>query len=246
MRSLLMVPAVLIGAAWLQTAAAQGETTVAYSADYVLETAEGAMRGRIYATPGMERREDLTPDGGTMVSIRREDKNLLWMLIPSERMYMEIKTGEMAAGSERTPSPEEYQTEMTTEGREEVAGVMTTKSKVIMTSADGSKMGGFWWTTDEGVLIKMDVLSIAAGEKIRMKRELTNVQIAPQPADLFEIPSGYVSMSAAIGGGLLGLGRRGNTDEAQSGEGENEPAEDDQKKRRIGIGGALRGVLGGR
>lgn len=244
MRSLLMVPAALIGTAWLQTAAAQGETTVAYSADYVLETAEGAMRGRIYATPGMERREDLTPDGGTMVSIRREDKDLLWMLIPAERMYMEIKTGEMAAGSERTPSPEEYQTEMTTEGREEVGGVMTTKSKVIMTAADGSKMGGFWWTTDEGVLIKMDVLSVAAGEKIRMKRELTNVQLGSQPADLFEIPAGYVSMSAAIGGSLLGLGSRGNADE--SGAAEGEPAEGDQKKRRIGIGGALRGVLGGR
>lgn len=247
MRFLMMVPALLAGAVWVATARAQGET-VPYAADYVLETADGAMRGRIYVTPGMERREDLTADGSTMVSIRRDDKDLMWMLIPSERMYMEIKTGQAAPGPERTPSPEEYQTEMTTEGREEVGGIMTTKSKVIMTAADGSKLGGFWWTTDEGVLVKMDVLSVTQGERMRMKRELTNVQIGPQPAELFEIPAGYTTMSmGGIGAGMFGLGGRGNdAAEPEAGAAEEEPAGDDQRRRRPGIGGALRGVLGGR
>jgi hypothetical protein len=172
------------------------------------------------------------------------------MLMPAERMYIEMNLGQMAeapGGVSRTPSPEEFQTEMTTEGREEVAGVMTTKSKVIMTAADGSKMGGFWWTSDEGVVVKMDVISVAEGEKIRMKRELSNVQVGPQPAELFEIPEGYTSMAAGIGAGFLGGafgGVAAPADDAAPAA-EEEAAAGEETKRR-GFGSALRGVLGGR
>lgn len=249
MRFSLLIPAALVGMS-LQYATIAQTTTVAYSADYIIETAAGAMRGRIYATPGMERREDLTPDGSTMVSIRRDEDQSIVMLMPAERMYIEMNLGQMAEGAgavSRTPSPEEYQTEMTTEGREEVAGVMTTKSKVIMTGADGSKMGGFWWTSDDGVVIKMDVISVAEGDKVRMKRELSNVEVGPQPAELFEIPEGYTSMAGAIGAGFLGGAFGGASSSGDSGApaATEEAAEGGEPKRR-GFGSALRGVLGGR
>lgn len=243
MRATLVATSLLLGLGSLAAHAADPVALkVEYSADYIMETAEGAIRGRLNGAPGLERREDLV-EGNTMVSIRRDDKKVLWMLMPQERMYMEMKLGQMEGAKSRTPSPEEYKTEFTEVGREEVNGMMTTKSKVIMTGADGSKMGGFWWTTDDGLLVKMDVLSIAKGEKIRMKRELSNVKIGPQPRDLFEIPAGYQSMSMGLAGGMLGLPR--GTEEAKE---EDKPAEGqpaaEQPKKKKGFGlGVLKDAL---
>jgi hypothetical protein len=236
MRATLVVTSLLLGVAFLAQAAEPVPLKVEYSADYTMETAEGATRGRLNGAPGLERREDLM-EGMTIVSIRRDDKKVMWMLMPSERMYMEIKFGQTDGNKSRSPSPEEYKTEMTTEGREEVNGMMTTKSKVIMTGADGSKMGGFWWTTDDGLLVKLDVISVAKGEKVRMKRELSNIKIGPQPKDLFEVPAGYQSMGMGLAGGMLGLPR--GSDDAKGGDNpaEGQPAaEQPKKKKGFGLG----------
>ena len=185
------------------TASAQSATAPAsqaeYSADYVMETAEGAIRGHLNVAPGKERREDAM-EGTTTVMIRRDDLKKMWMLMPSERMYMEMNAGQPAMG-EGAPDPNAYQTEMTTVGREELDGLMTTKSKVVMTGKDG-KMGGFWWTTDQGVVVKMDVIGIDGNTKMRMKRELSNIKLGPQDASLFEIPKGYSSMATGMGVGM--------------------------------------------
>lgn len=182
-----------------------GAAEVSYSADYTMETAEGAMSGKVNVAPGKERREDFTPDGETMISIRRDDLGKLWMLMPSERMYMEMDLGAAQGDASSVPRPEDFQTQMTEEGQESVNGLMTTKSKVVMTDADGSKMGGYWWTTDDGILVKMDVIALTDGEKTRLKRELTNVVVGPQDAALFEIPKGYSPMMMGMGAEMLGL-----------------------------------------
>jgi hypothetical protein len=222
---------------------------VSYSADSVMETAEGAITGKHYIAPGMERRED-TLQGMSMISIRRDDLGKLWMLMPSERMYMEIdlkKAADMAerfaGGMSRTPSPEEFEVEMTEEGREEVNGLMTTKSKVIMKHQDGTRMGGFWWMSDEGILVKMDVIAMDESKnKMRMKRELTNIVIEPQAPTLFEIPEGYSSLMMGMGAGLLGLpglGGGGADEPSESGE---EGATEEPPKKKWGLD-RLKGVL---
>ena len=97
----------------------------------------------------------------------------------------------------------------------------------------------------DGRVVKMDVLSVDKGEKVRMKRELTNIKVGPQKADLFEIPAGYNSMQMGIGAGLFG--QRPPRDEVREQESEDSPEQaEDAPKKKKGIGGALRGVLGGR
>jgi len=179
-----------------------------YSADYVMETNAGAISGHMNAAPDKERREE-SMEGTTMITIRRSDLHKTWMLMPGERMYMEMRAGQPAMGMERESSdPGDYQTQMTTVGRETLDGLETTKSKVIMTGKDGSKMGGFWWTTDQGIVVKMDVIGIDGDTKMRMKRELSNIQIGPQDPSLFEIPKGYTAMGMGfgnMGGSLPGM-----------------------------------------
>lgn len=171
---------------------------VSYSADQSMETAEGAMNGTIYVTPTMERREAVM-EGKRIVTITRRDKKLIWNLMPEEQMYMETPLN----AANRPDDPGNYQIQQTPMGPDEVNGVPCEKSKVIMTLADGSKLGGFWWTSKQGIIVKMDVLSKSRGEKQRITSELSNLKIGQQPASLFEIPAGYSAMGL---GGMMGMG----------------------------------------
>lgn len=171
---------------------AQNPSNVEYSADSIIETEDGAVKGKIFIAPGKERRE-MTDAGSQMVNITRNDKKVVWMLMPEEKMYMEMPIG---AGNPSTRKEElsAYKIEQTVVGPETLNGVETTKSKIIMSDKD-SKMGGFMWSTKEGIMLKIDAISIDKGKKDRFKMELSNLKIGKQDPALFEIPQGYQTMS---------------------------------------------------
>ncbi len=165
---------------------------VEYSAQQTMETAETTMTGMVYVTPTRERRE-MNVSGETMTVIMRRDKKIGWTLIPSEQMYMEMSFDEAMDKSE---SLDNYKFETTAMGSETVNGVSCEKSKVIMTNLkDGSKMGGFWWVSKDGIVMKMDMISKDKDQKMRMKLELSNLKTGKQNPALFEIPAGYSKMN---------------------------------------------------
>lgn len=171
-----------------------------YSADEYMETEEMTVQSKVYRAPDRERRE-MNMDGEKQIMIIRRDKGVVWTVIPDERMYMEMKITE---GNKGDKDLSEYNIEATVVGEETVNGVSTTKSKLVMTNKkDGSKMGGFWWTTKEDIVVKMDVIAKDEGSKDRVKSELKNLKIAKQDPKLFEIPSGYRRMS------VPGMGKGG-------------------------------------
>jgi hypothetical protein len=184
------------------TAQALEMPTVSYSADQTMESAEGTTTGMIYVTPTMERRE-MGMQGEQTIVITRRDKNVVWTLMPSEQMYMESKPG----SSNRSDDMNNYTVdESTPVGHEVVNGISCEKTKIIMTGKDGTKMGGFWWISKEGIVIKMDMIAKDKGGKMRMKSELTNLKIGKQNPHLFEIPPGYSKMSMP---GMPGMGGGG-------------------------------------
>ena len=200
---------------------------VDYSADQTMETAEMTMAGPVYVSKDKERREMLI-EGTRQISIIRHDKKLMWTLMPEQRMYMEAN---LQASKDKTDLSE-YQIEQTAMGDEVLNGVKTTKSKIVMTGKDGAKMGGFWWMSKEGVLVKMDVIAVDKNSKARIKTELKNLKIAKQDPALFEIPEGYERM------GMMNMlmkgaepGKSGTADEAKA------PAEKPtEKKEKSGFG----------
>ncbi len=166
---------------------------VEYSGDTRMETADGVMEGVVYHAPGKERRE--TKMGGeSMTMIIRQDKKIIWMLMPDANAYMEMGLGQSKDKSDFS----EYEIEKTKVGEEEIDGIMTTKSKVIMTKKDASKIGGFWWTTKEDIPLKMDMISVEGATKERIKMELVNLKIGKQDPKLFEIPADYMNMSMGM------------------------------------------------
>ena len=201
MRHLLVV---LIGlttfAAWLPAQAApMNRPQAEYSADATIENEEGAMKQKVFVTPTKERKEMLTGSGEGAVQIFRYDNKVMWMLMPSEHMYMEYPMG---GGPSKGSDSSQWTYEDTAMGEETLNGVRVTKYKTIATSTDGKKYGGFSWRTREGINVKQDLLYKEGNEKKRMLTELSNLQIGRQDPKLFEIPEGFTKFDM---GGMMGM-----------------------------------------
>lgn len=227
--SALLVPV----AAW---AAPPPEPKVDYSADSTMEVEEMTMKSRIYYTPGKQRMEMGGAEGS--VTIIRRDKKVMWNLMGD--MYMEMPL-------DQSQDPQDMDVQMTTVGEETVNGIKTTKSKVIATKKDGSKFGGFFWTTKDHITVKMDLLSKEGNEKMRITQELTNLKIGKHDPKLFEIPPGYTKNDmGAMMGGMGGGGGKGK------GKGKGgQPSIQDMMKEAgkdeggdVDVGKMLKGIMG--
>jgi hypothetical protein len=177
-------------------AAALGDPKVEYSADTITETADGVVEGKVHVARGKERRETVV-DGDKAVLITREDKKALWMLVPEEKAYLEMKPGQ---------SPDKgglsgFQVEQTVVGPEKVDGIDTVKSKIVAKGPQG-KFGGFWWTTRDGIVVKMEMLSVEKGSKDRIAMRLQNLKVGKQDPSLFEVPRGWKKMAMPGMGGM--------------------------------------------
>lgn len=188
-------------------AAPQNRPQAEYSADSTMQTEEGTIQQKIFVTPTKERKEMLTGAGDGGIMIFRFDSKVLWILMPSEKMYMENSMAGGQGQSQRD-DPAQWTYEDTAMGDETLNGVKVTKYKTIATSTDGKKYGGFSWRTKEGINLKQDLLYKEGNEKKRMLTELTNVQIGRQDPKLFEIPEGFTKFDM---GGMMGgmMGRQG-------------------------------------
>lgn len=177
-----------------------------YSADATIQSEEGSMQQRVYATPTKERKEMLTGAGDGAVQIFRYDTKVMWMLMPSENMYMEYSIG---GGPSKGNDTSQWTYEDTAMGEETLNGVKVTKYKTIATSTDGKKFGGFSWRTKEGINVKQDLLYKEGNDKKRMMTELSNLRIGRQDPKLFEIPDGFTKLDM---GGMMGMmGRQGQS-----------------------------------
>jgi outer membrane lipoprotein-sorting protein len=162
------------------------------------------LKEKVYVAPGKQRKEqDL--GGSTQVSIIRMDKGVMWMLMPDDKMFMEMS---MQQAQSQNPGVDMsgYKIERTEVGKETINGHEATKYKVIMTDPDGKKLGGFQWIVNPGIQIKMDTVSKDGNSKERIKMELTNLKIGKQDPALFEIPDGYTKMTMPS---IPGMGNRG-------------------------------------
>ncbi|MBX3326834.1 MAG: hypothetical protein U0223_21080 [Nitrospira sp.] len=179
------------------TAAPPPDVKVDYSADSTMETEGGmTMKSRIYHTVNKDRMEMGGSDG--MTSIIRKDKKVVWQLMGN--MYMEMSMdASNASGMDAFDIVEQAEV-----GQDTINGVKTTKSKIVAVKKDGSgKFGGFFWTTKEGITVKMDMLSKEGDKKMRMTSELSNLKIEKQDPALFEIPAGFTKNDM---GAMMGMG----------------------------------------
>lgn len=207
------------------TAAPPPEVKVDYSADSMMETEGGmTMKSRIYHTVEKDRMEMGGSEG--MVSIIRKDKKVVWQLMGNMYMEMPIDASN-ASGMDAFDIVEQAEV-----GQETINGLKTTKSKIVAVKKDGSgKFGGFFWTTKEGITVKMDMLSKEGDRKMRMTSELTNLKIEKQDPALFEIPAGYTKNDM---GAMMGMGGMPNMDEMKQNARQQRRSRENQAKESLG------------
>ena len=217
----------VVGIGLAGSAAALELPKVEYSADSYFETAEGTMQGKVYSARDRERRE-FVQQGERQIMIMRRDKQVVWMLMPEDKSYMEFKMPKEG----RKDDLSGYKMETSTVGTETVNGVKTTKNKIIMTAPNGDKLGGFGWVSKEGIVVKLDAIAVDKKSKERIKTELKNLQVGKQNPAMFEIPAGYEKMDMGLGG-LMGAGNKnaGRQPEVKGGE---------EKKESFGIKDAIK------
>lgn len=177
--------------------------TVEYSADRIMETSAGTFEGKVYSSKGKERTET-NMKGMQSVMIVRPDKQEGYMLMPAQKMYMQM---DLAKAKQQSGGGAPDDVQITEVGSETVEGQATTKYKLIM--KDGSA-GGFMWFTKDGVMVKMDAVMKDGKDKSRITMTLKNLTIGAQDASLFEVPAGFTklpSMGNMGGFGGPGAGR---------------------------------------
>ena len=163
------------------------EPQVEYSADSVIETQMGVVKGKVYHAKAKERQE-LSGEmiGVESIAIARKDTHIVWVLMPASKTYMEQPFNE---GTSSNMPDGDYK--LTKIGLETLNGHKTTKSKFTCVLKDGKKLEGFLWMTGEGIVVKMDAAGKDPERDARVKIELTNIKIGKQDDSLFELPPGY-------------------------------------------------------
>jgi hypothetical protein len=159
-----------------------------FSATMVVEADGATSTTKIYRAADKTRIE--TGAGDTGVAIARQDKGVAWLLVPSEKMYIEvplntIKTTALTLGSDTVIKRERI-------GKEAVEGRQAMKEKVTVKSPDGSKNVLYYWQA-EGMAWPVKAASLDGSWSYTLK----DIDAVKQDASLFEIPAGYQKMSGA-------------------------------------------------
>ncbi|MFH0941319.1 MAG: DUF4412 domain-containing protein [Candidatus Omnitrophota bacterium] len=156
-----------------------------FSADMVSVSSEGSFTGKIYVSGDKSRIE--MPEA---ITISRLDQKVTWMLMPSEKMYMEQPINARAAASTQEKIYGEI--ERIAEGKEIVSGMPTTKYRVTSEVA-GKRETVFQWI-DEGTHFPVKTAAIDNS----WSSEFKNIKTGPQDQALFEIPADYQKMSIGM------------------------------------------------
>jgi hypothetical protein len=163
-----------------------GGTAVAqeFSAD-MISTAKGmVVTGKIFVAKGKSRMET-----SGAITITRADKNVTWILMPEQKMYMvqTIKPEAVAAAGEMPG-----QVEKTLIGSEMVDGKATRKYKIVY-KVDNQDTAIYQWISKKlNIPVKTEAVDGS------WKTECKNIKTGKQPGKLFEIPEGYKKLSLGM------------------------------------------------
>ncbi len=159
-----------------------------FSADMLLTSSGRNIQAKVYFNNGNVRTEMFQT-----ISIIRRDQNVMWNIMPAQKMYMELQLNldQLAQASPQTPG----EVERVKVGDEMIDGRMTEKFKVTYDSNKG-RQEMFQWIANSKLPVKMQ----AADESWTV--EYKNIQTGPQDDALFLPPAGFQKMEMPALGGM--------------------------------------------
>jgi len=150
------------------------------------ENGEAPQEGKIYIKGDKYR---IQRKGEAEYIVLRHDKGIMWVVMPKEKVYVELPLDPNRTPKIQETNPGEISRKYV--GSEEVDGHPTDKYEIAV--KEGSKTESFyqWTATDINFPIK------TAGLKDEWSVEFRNIR-KTVPDNLFEIPEGYQKAKAVI------------------------------------------------
>lgn len=153
-----------------------------FSADTITtHNGKGRTTGKIYYKADRFRMDMESPQKVSMIT--RMDKKVIWNIMHSEKMYME-----MPFDLKNKPMVEEKfegEIERKHVGNEIIDGHPTKKYLITYKSGTNKEQVYQWWATDINFPVKTSAVD---GSWVQ---EFKDIKIVSQPDSLFEVPAGY-------------------------------------------------------
>ncbi|MGE5527816.1 MAG: DUF4412 domain-containing protein [Patescibacteria group bacterium] len=158
---------------------------VPFSADMVQTVKKKDTIGKIFVKQNKIRQELVDDKGQATITILRMDKMVVWVLMPADKMYMEIDLAKNKTYQYYVNNPDMI-ADTEDLGTETVNGYVC--QKVQYTYKDKS-LGTMvqWFSQRLQFAIKMEMKSRSVTTTI----EYRNIVEGPQPDSLFEVPADY-------------------------------------------------------
>lgn len=164
-----------------------------FSADMTSYSKKETTNAKIYVARGKMRMEM-----AESVMIIRPDKNLSWMLMPADKMYME-RPVDMSASSNASKNFDN-EIERVAMGTEDVDGQPAQKFKVTYVEK-GKNVSVYQWLRGGQIPVKVEAVDGS------WSTEFKNLTTGSQPGDLFEPPADYQKFAMpGLGDMMKGLG----------------------------------------
>ena len=182
----------------------QGRTTAlidaqtGFSAKRMLAIDGRTYHGKVWAMPGKERHEQ-TIQGLRAVALLRDGSTFGDIVLTGLKTVVRFEV------------PRELRLLRLTElkrrriGRETIDGIATVKYAVDEQLPEGHAKGTLWLSAD-GIPMRLSGTFMRAdGKVVRVRWELNGVKTGPQPAALFEPPSGFAKLPPEAIAPLIGM-----------------------------------------
>ena len=150
----------------------------------------GETQGKIYIK-GDKIRQEFGPGEEAHISILRPDIQVVWMVMPGQKMYMEMPLTPQATGKMMQMPRDEARMKLL--GTETVNGYATDKYETVARDNGKSSQYYLWVAKKLGLPIKMT----SPDDSFSM--EYQNIKEGGVPDSLFEIPAGYQKMTIPTG-----------------------------------------------
>ena len=177
-----LILTVSILACWLGAGLSQAAE---FSALVVSRSGSQESQGKVYFQGEKMRREVSTPEGQA-INIARPDRQVMWVVLPGQKMYMEMPFQKSELGQAMAMPQDRAQMKLL--GTETVNGYETEKYETVL-KGNGKTVKSYMWVSKKlGVPIKM----VSQDGKFSM--EYKNIKEGGLPPGVFELPPGYQKM----------------------------------------------------
>ncbi len=160
-----------------------------FQADMIMDGGGEKVTGKVFVSGNLMRQEMKVPGGEVGISIIDGAKNIMYVIMPQEKMYMEFPNEQIILGDRDVEDLLGEEADLKKLGTETVEGYKCDKYEVAYRDPERQKMGNsVIWIAQK---LNFPIKGITDGEQGKITVLYTNIKEGPQDASLFEIPKDY-------------------------------------------------------